>query len=200
MYISSVSALLSWSELAWGGAAKPLRLSSMKSEALSSDGWCVRLRGSSVSKKCLYSLDTSTPTKISYVIKHAQSTKNTEIQEFNLSRILLLRGEIPPDKGKLPNFSARDMLSYTYAKQACHGWLPKLHTRFLSQAVWAPPITPNPPPSIAPTNIAWVKLYGKFPVGLGITPLKIKTMLEPKPLKSIMLARRLTVFAITNDA
>ena len=38
--------------------------------------------------------------------------------------------------------------------------------------------TPNLPTNITPTQIAWVKLSGKFPMGLGIPPLKIKIMLE----------------------
>ena len=48
-------------------------------------------------------------------------------------------------------------------------------------------VTHNPPTNITPTKIAWVKLSGKIPLGLGIPPLKFKIMLESNPLKSIML-------------
>ena len=37
---------------------------------------------------------------------------------------------------------------------------------------------PNLPTKIIPTKTAWLKLSGKFPMGLGIPPLKINTMLE----------------------
>ena len=37
-----------------------------------------------------------------------------------------------------------------------------------------------------PTNIAWLKHSGKFPMGLGIPSLKIKIMLESSPLKPTM--------------
>ena len=53
--------------------------------------------------------------------------------------------------------------------------------------------TPNLPTNITPTKIAWLKLSGKFPMGLGIPPLNIKIMLESNPLKSVMLVRRLAV-------
>ena len=46
--------------------------------------------------------------------------------------------------------------------------------------------TPNLPTNIVPTNIAWLKLSGKSPIGLGIPPLRIKIMLESNPLKSTM--------------
>ena len=49
--------------------------------------------------------------------------------------------------------------------------------------------------TLHPTNIAWLKLSGKFPMGLGIPPLQIKIMLESNPLKSTMLVGRLAVFA-----
>ena len=38
-------------------------------------------------------------------------------------------------------------------------------------------------------------LSGKFPMGLGIPPLEIKILLGSKPLKCIMLVRRLAVVA-----
>ena len=49
--------------------------------------------------------------------------------------------------------------------------------------------TPNLPTNIIPTKIAWLKLSGKSPMGLGIPPLKIKIMLESNSLNSIMLGR-----------
>ena len=45
----------------------------------------------------------------------------------------------------------------------------------------------NLPTNIIPTNIAWLKLSGKFPMDIRIPPLKIKIMLESDPLKSTML-------------
>ena len=53
--------------------------------------------------------------------------------------------------------------------------------------------TPNLPTNIVPTNIAGVRLYGKSPMGLGISPLSMKIMLESNPLKSTMLVGRLGV-------
>ena len=53
------------------------------------------------------------------------------------------------------------------------------------------PLTPNLPNKIISTKIRWLKLSGKFPMGLGIPPLKIKILLESKPLKSRTLVRRL---------
>ena len=53
--------------------------------------------------------------------------------------------------------------------------------------------TPNFPTKIIPTKIAWLKLSGEFPMGLGIPPLVIKIMLESNPLKSIMLVQRWAV-------
>ena len=47
--------------------------------------------------------------------------------------------------------------------------------------------TANPPTNITPANVAWVKLCGKSPMGLGIPPLRIKIMLGANPLISIML-------------
>ena len=47
--------------------------------------------------------------------------------------------------------------------------------------------TPNLPTNIIPAKIAWLKLSGKFPMGLEIPPLKTKIMLESNPLKSTML-------------
>ena len=60
---------------------------------------------------------------------------------------------------------------------------------------WPTLCMPNPPTNIIPTNIeiVWVKLYGNFPMDLGIPPLIIKIMLESNPLKSIMLVWRLAV-------
>ena len=62
---------------------------------------------------------------------------------------------------------------------------------------WIPllwdPLTPDPPTNITPTNIAWVKYYRKFPMGLGIPPLKFKIMLESNPLKPTMFVGRLGV-------
>ena len=55
--------------------------------------------------------------------------------------------------------------------------------------------TPNLPTNITPTNIARLKLSGKFPMGLGIPPLYIKIMLESSPPKSTMLVGRLGVTA-----
>ena len=52
---------------------------------------------------------------------------------------------------------------------------------------------PNLPTNIAPSKIARVKLSGKFHMGLGIPPLKMKIMLESNPLKSIMLVEKLGV-------
>ena len=50
------------------------------------------------------------------------------------------------------------------------------------------------PTNIIPTKIVWLKLIGKFPMGLGIPPRKIKISLESNPLTSIMLVRRLTAY------
>ena len=57
--------------------------------------------------------------------------------------------------------------------------------------------TPNLPTSTIPTNIAWLKLSGKSPMGLGIPPLRIKIMLESNPLKSTMLVGRLGLLSPT---
>ena len=38
--------------------------------------------------------------------------------------------------------------------------------------------TPNLPTKITTAKICWLKISGKFSVGLGIPPLKIKIMLE----------------------
>ena len=53
--------------------------------------------------------------------------------------------------------------------------------------------TPNLPTSIVPTNIAWLKLSGRSPMGLGIPPLKINIMLESNPPKPTMLVGGLGV-------
>ena len=53
--------------------------------------------------------------------------------------------------------------------------------------------SPNPPTNITPTNIAWLKLSGKSPLGLGIPPLRTKIMLESNRLKSTMLVGGLGV-------
>ena len=54
--------------------------------------------------------------------------------------------------------------------------------------------TLNLPTNITPANIAWVKLWGKFPMGMRIPPLEFKIMLESNPLKSRILVGRLAVF------
>ena len=54
-------------------------------------------------------------------------------------------------------------------------------------------LTPNPPTNIVPTNIAWVKLSGKFPMDMRIPPLYIKIVLESNPPKSTILVGRLAV-------
>ena len=51
----------------------------------------------------------------------------------------------------------------------------------------------NLPTKIVPAKIAWLKLSGKFPLGLGIPPLQIQIMLESNPLRSRILVRRLAV-------
>ena len=53
-------------------------------------------------------------------------------------------------------------------------------------------ITPNLPTEIIP-KIPWLELSGRFPMGLGIPPLKFQILLESKPLKSRILVRRLAV-------
>ena len=53
--------------------------------------------------------------------------------------------------------------------------------------------TPNFPSQIIHTEIAWLKLSGKFPMDLRIPPLNIKIVLESNPLKSRILVRRLAV-------
>ena len=45
---------------------------------------------------------------------------------------------------------------------------------------------PNLPTEIVPNKSAWRKLSGKFPVGLGVPPLKTKALLESNPLKSLI--------------
>ena len=56
-----------------------------------------------------------------------------------------------------------------------------------------PGSTPNLPTKIMPTKIAWLKLSGKFSMGLGIPPLKIKILLGSNPPKSRILAWRSAV-------
>ena len=46
---------------------------------------------------------------------------------------------------------------------------------------------------IFPTKIRWLKLSGRFPVGMRIPPLEIKILLESNPLKSRILVWRLAV-------
>ena len=53
--------------------------------------------------------------------------------------------------------------------------------------------TPNLPTNITPTNIAWLRLSGKFPMDMRIIPLRIKIMFESNSLKSTMLVGRLGV-------
>ena len=55
--------------------------------------------------------------------------------------------------------------------------------------------TPNLPTNIIPTNIAWLKLSGKFAMDMRIPPLSIKIMFESNPLKSTMLVGRLGVLS-----
>ena len=52
-------------------------------------------------------------------------------------------------------------------------------------------VTPNLPTKIIPTKIAWLRLSGRLPMGLGIPSLKIRIMLESNPLKSRVLVWRL---------
>ena len=54
-------------------------------------------------------------------------------------------------------------------------------------------LTSNLPTNIIPTNIAWLKLSGKSPMGLGISPLKFEIVLESNPLNATMLVGRLGV-------
>ena len=53
--------------------------------------------------------------------------------------------------------------------------------------------TPDFPTNIIPTNIAWLKLSGKFPRGLGMPPLKFRIMFVSNPLKPTMLVGGLGV-------
>ena len=55
---------------------------------------------------------------------------------------------------------------------------------------------PDFPNNIVPTNIAWLKISGKFPMGLRIPPRNIKIVLESSPLKSTMSVGRLGVWMI----
>ena len=57
-------------------------------------------------------------------------------------------------------------------------------------------VTPNLPTNSIPTKIAWLRLSGRFPMGLGIPPLRIKLMLASNPLSSIMLVWRLAVYTV----
>ena len=52
---------------------------------------------------------------------------------------------------------------------------------------------PNLPTNIAPYQDCLTQLSGKSPMGLRIPPLRIKIMLESKPLKSTMLVGGLGV-------
>ena len=52
---------------------------------------------------------------------------------------------------------------------------------------------PNLPTKLSPTKIACLKLSGRFPMGLGIPPLKIKILPESNPLKSRVRVWRLAV-------
>ena len=52
---------------------------------------------------------------------------------------------------------------------------------------------PSLPTKIMPTKIRWLNISGKFPLSLGIPPLKLKILLESNPLKSRILVRRLAV-------
>ena len=53
--------------------------------------------------------------------------------------------------------------------------------------------TPDLPTNIVPTNIARLKLSGKSPMGLGISPLEFKIVLGSNPLKSTILVGGLGV-------
>ena len=53
--------------------------------------------------------------------------------------------------------------------------------------------TPNLPANIIPTKIAWLKLSGKSPMGLGIPPLRSNITLESNPRKSTMFVGGLAV-------
>ena len=57
--------------------------------------------------------------------------------------------------------------------------------------------TPNPPTSITPINIAWLKFSAKFPMGLGIPPLNFEICWSQKPLKSTKLVGRLGAHTYT---
>ena len=57
--------------------------------------------------------------------------------------------------------------------------------------------TPSLPTNIIPTNIACVKLSGRFPVDMRIPPLKIKILLESDPPITRVLVRRLAVVRAT---
>ena len=63
----------------------------------------------------------------------------------------------------------------------------------MSQSQWAWCPTPNLPTKIIPAKIRWLNVSGKFPMGMGIPPLRIKIMLESDPPKSRILVRRLAV-------
>ena len=52
---------------------------------------------------------------------------------------------------------------------------------------------PNLLIKILPTKIRWLKLSGKFPMNVIISPLNIEILLESNPLKSRSLVRRLAV-------
>ena len=66
-------------------------------------------------------------------------------------------------------------------------------TRWVCARCASLPPTPSLPTNISPTKLAWLKLSGKFPMGLEIPPLNVKIVLESNPLKSIMLVGRLGV-------
>ena len=53
--------------------------------------------------------------------------------------------------------------------------------------------TPDLPTNIVPTSIAWLKLSGKSPMGLGNPPLEFKIVLESNHLKPTMIVGRLGV-------
>ena len=58
--------------------------------------------------------------------------------------------------------------------------------------------TPNLPTKNLPAKIAWLKLSGKSPMGLGIPPRRIKILLESNPVKSriLVLVRILAVWTL----
>ena len=63
-----------------------------------------------------------------------------------------------------------------------------------------PGATANLPTKIIPAKIRWLKLYGTFPMGLGVPPLEFKILLVSNPPKSRILVRRLAAGRVTRVA